>query len=596
MDGSQADPGRARPAGGEPVTAAAAIERAVLPPADPTGEPATDRSRRERALTRRVGRLRDHQARLEQELVDLRHATDARAAEVDRLRRDLGAALDRAEALAARLREFGDVTPEEFAARTRRQGQDLTAREGEIGRHADEAERLVAQARRQAAELLATARAEAGTRIERDRRDAHRQAEATAEKIVARAENRAEALLAEAELQLRRLRGESRSTIALPERPAFRSVRNGYVKGQADDAEFLVHGEPHAVAELLAARQVPWLTPDDVARLRRPTRSRRYALAVAALLGGAPEAADALCRPPGQPPLDWVPAWATPTTGEETVGLPAADVLVDAPAAATVLVRTREQRYVCVATTDGELTVWEATDLTPLWSARLDGSPRSLRRRGRLLIVEDGYGRAFGWEVVTGRPAMVDSPVAPPAAGDGGWASPPAPPDGVGPTAQVATESGPILLVADPRGGVRLLRHDGGQWIPAGWQPTRHPVTALAGVAAGPRLTIVRVDGGEVVVTSRNLRKEQRRAGPEHLLGRLPGDPAAPGRTRLTCTLAGRDLFVLAEGEWVQAWWLRPGGPAPAPPAAPAGDGHLVSSGAAARCRRCGRAAHGRAR
>ncbi|MFC8849634.1 MULTISPECIES: hypothetical protein [unclassified Micromonospora] len=346
----------------------------------------------------------------------------------------------------------------------------------------------------------------------------------------------------------------------------------------ADDAEFLVHGEPHAVAELLAARQVSWLTPDDIARLRRPTRSRRYALAVAALLGGAPDAASALCRPPGQPPLDWVPAWAAPTKGEETVGLPAADVLVDAPAAATAVVRWRGQRYVCVATTDEELSVWAAPDLTPLWSARLDGSPRSLYHQGRLLIVEDDSGQAFGWEIATGRPAVVDGPAAPSPAGDGSRVPPPALPDGVGPTAQVATESGPVLLVADPRGGVRLLRHDGGQWIPAGWQPTRHPVTALAGVAAGPRLTIARVDGGEVVVTSRNLRKEHRRDGPEELLGRLPGDLGAASHTRLTCALAGRDLFVLAEGERVRAWWLRPDGPATAPLAAPAADGHLASS------------------
>ncbi|MFC8905966.1 hypothetical protein ACFT2B_25350, partial [Micromonospora sp. NPDC057140] len=111
----------------------------------------------------------------------------------------------------------------------------LTAREEEISRRAEEAERLVAEARRQAAELLAKARTDAEARIERDRRDAHRHVEAAAEKIVARAENRAEALLAEAELQVRRLRGESRVTIALPERPAFRSVRNGYVKGQVNN-------------------------------------------------------------------------------------------------------------------------------------------------------------------------------------------------------------------------------------------------------------------------------------------------------------------------------------------------------------------------
>ncbi|MFI0795873.1 hypothetical protein ACH4OY_24785 [Micromonospora rubida] len=376
----------------------------------------------------------------------------------------------------------------------------------------------------------------------------------------------------------------------------------------ADDPEFLVHGEPQAVAELMAAHQLPWLSPDGLARLPKSTRSRRYALAVTALLGGEPGTARALCHPPGQPPLDWVPGWAVPAAGEETVGLRPAGLLVDAPTEATALVRWRGQLHICVVTTHGSLTVWRAADLAPLWSAQLGGHPRSLHHRGRVVVVEDGSGRVYGWEVATGRPAPVggdsgptptgDGPPPPPAAPSPDSPPPDSPPPG--PTARVATESGPILLAADPRGGIRLLRHDGWQWIPAGWQPTRHPVTALAGIAVGPRLTIVRVEGADVVVTSHNLRKEARPTDAGHLLGRLSdgatptGDDPRPagtrstGDTRLSCALAGRDLLVLAEGERAQAWWLRAdrataAGPLASVPAAgpltpvPAAGGHLVS-------------------
>ncbi|WP_405096291.1 hypothetical protein [Micromonospora sp. NBC_01412] len=232
MDGSQAEPVRYQTTVGRPGEADAVTEGEGVPPTD---APEGDLGRRERALVRRIRRLRDHHARSEQELVDLRYVLDTRAAELDQLRHDLSAALDRTALLDARLRDFGDVTPEEFAARVRRTERDLAAREEEAARQAAEAEQVVAEARRQAAELLANARAEAEARIERDRRTAHRHAEDAHREIVARAENRAEAILAEAALQARRLRGESLAAVALPARPAFRTVRHGYAKGQVNN-------------------------------------------------------------------------------------------------------------------------------------------------------------------------------------------------------------------------------------------------------------------------------------------------------------------------------------------------------------------------
>ncbi|NBE79606.1 DUF1974 domain-containing protein [Micromonospora rubida] len=82
----------------------------------PGSDPPPDR-RRVQALTRRLAQLATRHAEAEHRLVELDHTVQDHAHENGRLRAALGQATRTADDLAARLAEFGELTPEHLRQR-----------------------------------------------------------------------------------------------------------------------------------------------------------------------------------------------------------------------------------------------------------------------------------------------------------------------------------------------------------------------------------------------------------------------------------------------------------------------------------------------
>ncbi|WP_433824667.1 caspase family protein [Actinoplanes sp. CA-015351] len=288
----------------------------------------------------------------------------------------------------------------------------------------------------------------------------------------------------------------------------------------AEDPEFFVYADPEAVTALLEKHEPAWLTAADWATLFPATDgsrlSRRYALARHALRSGAAVRSRLAAR------LRWQPAWTVrPSEITEDADL----VLSPTPASAILVARVRRRPYAIVATRSGTLAVWQLAEHRRSWTVQVTPPVTRISVRGTTLVTHDAFGTARAYDIRSGTPVagIPDVPEVP----------------------AVATERGPMLIVASPQGGVRLF-WDEPEPVPCGLFDTAQPVTALDATAGMGVVHITTVEGDSIVVTTWSVRK--------HRVTRRETIGYASGIHSVSAVRWNNSHVVVTSGADVRAW------------------------------------------
>ncbi|WP_229075599.1 hypothetical protein [Actinoplanes sp. DH11] len=330
---------------------------------------------------------------------------------------------------------------------------------------------------------------------------------------------------------------------------AHHALEGGCPELLTEDPDFFVYADPDAVTTLLARQAPPWLTATDwpalLPAMDGSALSRRYALARHALTRQAParHAPRSVDRRLAAP-LRWQPAWSV---GPHELPGNAELVLAGEPATAVATTRVGGEPFAVAATAGGGLTAWHLSERRRCWSLRGTLPILELDARDGRVVARDAFGRTGAYDVRTAVTRKLPPGVRFP--------------DTAATTATVPTESGLLLVRADPAGGVRLFR-DAAEPVPCGMFGTNQPVTALACAGGVGVVRIATVEGPEIVLTTWNLRK--RLVGSREVLGHAP-------RTRnVSLVQHGRHAYVVTGGDDVRAWRLPRWNPEPARHATPA--------------------------